>query len=504
LYLLFTGALVVLSILACNIPVSAPLGLEEVDSTSIIFISPETLTLQALYPPTHDPNSAVLTPTFDSPHVLPELRADTKYYTVQTNDTLRLIAQRFGVAVDVLAAVNALPNPDLLSVGQVLEIPPPMPATPAPDFKIIPDSELVYSPYTASFNSAEFITEQGGYLSTYTEVVDEQLLTGVQIVDRVARKYSINPRLLLALLEYQSGWVNTPTPPENTIMYPIGYEDPWREGLLYQLAWAADTLNRGFYLWQENGLAGLITTDGVLIPASPIINAGTVGVQYLFSDLYDETGWRRAVASDGFFSVYTDLFGYPFDFAYEPLLPPDLVQPELQLPFEEGVRWVFTGGPHGGWDNGSAWAALDFAPSTNPPGCLQSDEWVVAMADGLIIRAEDGAVIQDLDGDGYEQTGWTLLYMHIESRDRVAAGEYLNAGDRIGHPSCEGGYSTGTHVHIARRYNGVWIRADGMIPFSMDGWVAHGTGVLYDGYLQHGEKIIQPCECRDPEHMIER
>jgi hypothetical protein len=35
----------------------------------------------------------------------------------------------------------------------------------------------------------------------------------------------------------------------------------------------------------------------------------------------------------------------------------------------------------------------------------------------------------------------------------------VKTGDRIGHPSCEGGAANATHVHIARRYNGEWIPA---------------------------------------------
>ena len=102
---------------------------------------------------------------------------------------------------------------------------------------------------------------------------------------------------------------------------------------------------------------------------------------------------------------------------------------------------------------------------------MQSDAWVVALADGLIVRSGNGAVIQDLDSDGFEQTGWTVLYLHIETRDRVEVGVKLKAGERIGHPSCEGGVSNGTHVHLARRYNGEWIAADGQIPFNLDGWI---------------------------------
>jgi hypothetical protein len=126
------------------------------------------------------------------------------------------------------------------------------------------------------------------------------------------------------------------------------------------------------------------------------------------------------------------------------------------------------------------------------------------MADGLVIRSYQGAVVQDLDGDGKEQTGWTILYMHIAAEDRVPVGTYLHAGDRIGHPSCEGGYSTGTHTHLARRYNGEWIPADGPVPFNMDGWVATGTGIEYDGYLIRNEQSIYAWNGRTEANQIWR
>ncbi len=135
---------------------------------------------------------------------------------------------------------------------------------------------------------------------------------------------------------------------------------------------------------------------------------------------------------------------------------------------------------------------------------MLSNEWVVAAADGLILRADQGEVIEDLDGDGFEQTGWVILYMHVESRDRVSAGAYVQAGDRLGHPSCEGGVSNGTHLHLARKYNGEWIPADGSLPFVMDGWVSAGTGAEYDGTMTRGGVSLEACSCRNDGNQISR
>jgi LasA protease len=463
----------------------------------------------ALHPIARQPGTPVSTPTPDPQRILPTPRTTAEEYVVQAGDTLGLVSQRYGISLEALIQANELQNPDLLNVGQLLVIPAPLPEGPGPAFKIIPDSELVYGPMSANFDLAGFIASQGGYLASYSEEVDAKQLSGTDILRRVAQEYSVNPRLLLAVLEYQCGWVTRSNPQAKTpapcsAEYPLGKAESWRKGLYQQLSWAANSLNRGYYLWRVNGVGSWLLTSGVVVPVDPTINAGTAGVQAYFAGLYDRSAWNAAVSEGGLFDTYYALFGYPFDYAVEPLLPVALTQPLMQLPFEPGLDWAFTGGPHGGWGSGSAWAALDFAPPGEALGCVQSDAWVTAVADGLIVRTGNGAVIQDLDGDGLEQTGWTVLYQHIETRERVASGVYLHAGERIGHPSCEGGVSSGTHVHLARRYNGEWIPADQNIPFVLDGWVSSGTGVEYDGYLTREDQTIEAWEGYFPENKIHR
>jgi murein DD-endopeptidase MepM/ murein hydrolase activator NlpD len=113
-----------------------------------------------------------------------------------------------------------------------------------------------------------------------------------------------------------------------------------------------------------------------------------------------------------------------------------------------------------------------------------------------VARSGDGAVVLDLDGDGDEHTGWTVFYLHLDTRDRAAEGSRLRAGDPVGRASCEGGVSNGTHVHIARRYNGEWLPAScsgcsgtqtAPGSFVLGGWEVVGLpGQEYQGYLING------------------
>lgn len=453
---------------------------------------------------TAEPMLPLSSPSPDEPHPLPTLRSAVSEYTVQGGDTLESIALTFGVNLNALIAANNLMVNEVLEAGRILKIPSPLPLDPGPSMKIIPDSELVYGPASAGFDFDALIKLAGGYLSQYTESLDGRIYDGAEILSRVSHENSVNPRLLLAVLEYASGWVTQPTPQAETYTYPLRYYDPNYAGLYQQLSFAANELNRGYYLHKINAIAYWVLADGTVVPISTQINAGTAAVQNFFGHLFGYSSWLSATGSEGVLATFQQLFGDPFRFTIEPLVPGDLTQPEMQLPFEANAVWSFTSGPHGGWSDGSAWAALDFAPPGYALGCVSSEEWVVASADGPITYADNGLVIQDLDEDGFDQTGWSMIYMHIESRDRVAQGAFLSAGDRIGHPSCEGGFSNGTHVHIARRYNGEWISADGDLPFNLDGWISQGNGVEYDGFLLRDGMTVEAWDARLPENQIQR
>ena len=421
----------------------------------------------------------------------------TDSYIVQAGDTLGAIAMyRCGCEIAELAALNHIQDPASLQVGQTVLIPVKTDRV-GPPLRLLPDSEVVYSPAYLDFDVAGFVGQKHGYLASYTEVVSGRQLTGAQLVEKVAREYSVGPRLLLALLEYQGRWVTGQPDSQLTVNFPLSLGHGGHAGLWYQLSWAANVINQGYYAYKRAGTLAFTFVDGGRAVAAPGLNAGTVALENALAATTNWDTWQQAIGKDGFMRSYESFFGDTHARAVEPLVPADLTQPELTLPWQGGLTWYLSSGPHAAWFDGSAWAALDFAPSDVRGHCGVSTEWITAAAPGLVLRSGEGQVLVDLDGDGHEETGWVLFYLHVVPADQLHAGMKLARGDRIGHPSCEGGAADSSHVHFARRYNGEWIAADGPLPMVLSGWRVVGSQAAYDGKMVKGSEVRQACECWD-------
>lgn len=511
LLIIFLIGLVLVALVGCERPDPDVTVISTTVEAGLVPLADQSgLGNQAVEPPPTPPIHRSVTPLpayFGTPTPDPTRQgpgdgsANYDIHIVAGGETLSQIAQTYGTSVDELVSINSLGDSNLLAVGQQIMVPSGS-TTVSPSFKLIPDSELVYGPGVKGFDVIATSAAYGGYLSSYQEEVEGVMLDGPAIIQLVSDRQFVNPRLLMALLEHQSGWVTNPEAIDDG--YPLGYIRQGYEGLYQQLSWAANKLNQGYYGRSEGGLVSFDIADGNRLYFAPDINDGTAGVQLFFASLPSTTyeTWLEDVGPEGFFTSFNALFGNPFAYTVDPLWPPDLAQPALTLPWPTGETWYFTGGPHGGWAAGSAWAALDFAPEHEQLGCYQSDAWVTAVVDGLVTRSDMGGVLIDVDGDGFPGTGWAIYYLHIETRDRVPAGTFVQAGDRLGHASCEGGFSNGTHIHIARAYNGRWVSADGDLPFVMGGWVSEGLGREYDGLLVRGDAVKEACECREESNAI--
>ena len=440
-------------------------------------------------PPTITPQS--LTP-FATPE--PQYPSGTEvvsyiYYS-QSGDTLPAVALRYNVNPAEISSSSPLPATGLIEPNTLLIIPNRI-SDVGPSEVSFPDSEVVYSPAALDFNTKEYLDSTPGYLKSYEEWVNDWMY-GPAIIDRVAIENSINPRLLVAIVEYRAHWVTGF--PINTWQrdYPIGYNWDAAKSLYHQLKIVVSELSIGYYGWRAGILTTVTLKDGTQIHLAPNLNAGTAAIQILFSSLAaNRAEWESMLeGANSFTATYESLFGDPRLKAFEPLYPTTLTQPELELPFAPGQTWSNTGGPHSAWGLEGALAALDFAPPSGEVHSCTSEEWVTASAPGLVVRSADGVVMEDLDPDGHEQTGWDIMYLHIGTEGRVPVGTLLNLNDRIGHPSCEGGDASGAHVHIARKFNGEWILADGAVPFVLSGWTAHYSGVPYEGTLTKDDQLV--------------
>lgn len=429
----------------------------------------------------------------------PTFASDTILYYAQSGDWLPEVASRFGVSLSEIASPKLLPEKGFVDQGTLLIIPDRIDKTAeyTSALQMIPDSEIVFSATALDFNIEEYVKNAGGYLASYRQYLGTTAwTTGSAGIKRLAYENSVNPRLLLAVLDYEAQWVRGKPISEFRTKYPMGYESYQNVGMFGQLTWAINQISTGYYGWRQGSIHELTFLDGKTLQLDPNLNAGTVAVMVLFSRLHTWNEWLRIMdQTGGFPAFYQSMFGDPWARANRitSFFPPNLTQPEMTLPFEPNVTWSFTGGPHNAWGSeGSlgAMAALDFAPRNDKTGCSPTTAWIVAMASGLVVRSDKGVVVIDMDGDGHEQTGWDIMYLHVAAKDRVPVNQWVDMGDRIGHASCEGGVSTGTHTHIARKYNGEWMLADGPIPFTLSGWTTVAGDKPYLGKLVKGNNVI--------------
>ncbi len=367
--------------LACNLPrrrvsdLSFPTGQAATASPDLSFPTGETAPEVGLTTPiatgeSPDPSQGLQTATpgpgqpgeWFTPD--PELTIPPFTYQTQPGDTLTALAARFGVSPEQISP--AQPSNVLLKPGQQLIIPNVLGEPPYPS-AALPDSIVLNTPAAAGFQTADFIAQAGGYLSTYREQMDTgEWLSGSEIVQRVATESSINPQVLLAFLEFRSGWVRGEPFNPSQVDYPIGFYVPDYHGLYLELSLVAKELNIGYYGWRQGTLTELVFPSSVHVRISPGLNAGSVAVQNLASKFYlRQQDWQDEVyGPHGFLAIYKAMFGDAWEAADRvgPIFPADLVQPSLELPFNPGEDWSLTSGPHISWRTGTPRGALRLCP----------------------------------------------------------------------------------------------------------------------------------------------
>lgn len=376
-------------------------------------------------------------------------------------------------------------GPALAAVGAVAQpTAAPTPTAvpePAPYFS---DLRLTYEPGFYAPQIQAFLDGQPGPLKRLSLVVGGRQHSFAEVLVGQTSYYSVNPRVLLALLELQSRLLSTENPGADQLAWAMGYqgEGGKSRGLGAQVRWAT----RQIILAKRDypSAAPLTFADRSTAPPPAEMTLAEYALARALAPT--TTADKLPTLLRAFQETYTRLFGdprpYPADwpppaepFLWWPLERPAQVTsffdhggPFLARNPRDGVvtYWgrreidiAFAYNGHDGWDYAAAPPAL-----------------ALAAADGDVVfagNADDNcatrAVILD-HGNGYR-----TLYWHLARVD-VAIGQAVRRGEALGVVG-ESGCAFGPHLHFGVQYLGRNVDpygwCGGEVP---DPWAAHPAG----------------------------
>jgi hypothetical protein len=347
---------------------------------------------------------------------------------------------------------------------------------------ILADGQFVYGPNVGEFKTLAFLASSHSALLPYASVIEDK-----------ASYYSINPRVLLAILELRSRAV-TGIVDSADLEHAVGYGDV--VGFDDELEALCSALTMFFYANlhrapQVSDSVAVTLAAGRQVQLPKGIGAGTLAVLLSLGPLSSDAEWdalSSTRAGGGFTATYRRLFpdSDPLDTSNDITAdgppPADL----LKFPFACGDTWNLSGGPHdnNNCDGAHPLSALDFTP--NVAACaIPPDRWVTAPSGGTVTEVScEGCYVAVSHRDGWDST-----FYHL-ANPQVAAGQEVRQDQRIANPSCRPssggtcgscpGTASGTHVHYNLRYNGAYVDVDGT---EFKGWTVHGTA-CYKGYLE--------------------
>lgn len=342
---------------------------------------------------------------------------------------------------------------------------------------------LSYEPGFYGPQIQAFLNTQPGKLKQLSYQIGGQPYSFADLLLGQTLYYSINPRLILALLESQSGLLSTPQPTSDQIGWAIGFQGDngnWR-GLQAQTRWAVRQM---FYARRDYpAYVPLSYADKKEYPAP----AGWSLSEYVIARVLAPTTTpeRLPTLMQRFRTSYTALFGDP---GLAPQGWPAPARPFLVRPLEKTFAitsffdhdgpfltrnpsatvvtyWgraetdnSFAYDGHDGWDYAAA-----------PP------DMAIAAAAGTVIfagTADDGcatrAVIID-HGNGYRTLYWHLARVSVENGQAIASGEPIGM---VGETGC----ANGPHLHFGVQYLGRNVDPYGWCAATPDPWMQNPAG----------------------------
>ena len=148
-------------------------------------------------------------------------------YTAQSGDTLANLASRFNSTINEILAENPVIPEDATTLppGLPMQIPIYYEALWGSQFQIMPNCAFINGPAQIDFDTNRFVESQPGWFKNFEQFAAEEQRSGAEIVDYIATSFSISPKLLLAILEYQLQALSDPV-----LLRTCWMDIPWDTG----------------------------------------------------------------------------------------------------------------------------------------------------------------------------------------------------------------------------------------------------------------------------------
>jgi len=362
------------------------------------------------------------------------------------------------------------------------------------DQALVADGQFVWGSNVGAFNIEDFLKELNSPLSPYAKSIESW-----------ARYYTINPRVILAVLESNYGFVSNfdPSTTAETAHQLIEKTSADLSLAFYQHMYELGARRKGRAPLLTQEVRSFKFEDGTLAELTWSPSSASYALAALESKgrLLNPRLSAKALGGIGDFET---AFGYFFPDT-DPLdtsnnLEPDTLPPDdyFQLPFPLDATWTFSG-VHS-WSGGDLYpdrSSLDFStPWSNYPDTPYKNTVAAAPGDAVIL--EPNPAITDIpcwveiDHGG----GWSTHYYHLVHLGASGAvgpksSNQLIGG--IGMETCNGGWASGPHVHFSLFYNGAPYDLEGL---KLSGWTIHagpsGENTYFSGSFERDGVTLTP------------